>query len=493
MFVSLLSLTLLSPAADAAFDGKVKNIRVRLRNSSQSYRVSVVVQDDNVTNLDEELSVSVDFEPVGDAPELESLTVDDPTTSKATFVVEGLQVAKLDDDGTAPVDIVLLTAGGEKHSLSVNLPSSETRNASREVTFNETDKAVVSYRVDGSGSGRIQVRTVQDFDAEGSMQIVGVRVDPSEGYWSNADGEGASSVDAALQSTRSRLVTSFDSPDVSPVGHSYQVTTTLYDADGVAVDKRSEQIEIEGDGLDDGIVESKIRERKKGGYRMVTITGSDEALPVRALSTELTTADGEVLLSSFDEAPVNVARDFDFDGLTFSDDPSGTPYDVTIMLRDGDGSIIQTMDIIIENLENEDEVLDSMRIVPPDDSGFDEAEFSLYQVDKTTWDVGFGISGELAGTVADVVMQFNEPFEGPVPSENRLKLEFNADYHKWVNTFDPGDGFSDEELTVQQFMFTDEGVVVEEVMWTGSVGDGYKSGNGTRTDASNTSNALDLL
>jgi hypothetical protein len=483
---------LASPTADAAFGGKVKNIRVKLRKPNQGYRVAVVVQDDDSASGATGLSVAMDFEPVGDGPELESVTVDTPTTMKTTFEVEDVTLANLDDDGTAPVGITLSLDNGEQHAISVHLPGDEESNASREVTFNEFDKVAVSYRTDREGQGRIQVRAIQT-PGEAGVRVVGAAVELAGDYWTDAAGESVGTVDAALVGSQVRLVANVDAASETAIGHSYKVTTTLSGADGQVLDTRSEQIDIGGEGLDDGILQSKIRARKKSGYRVVTVTGSDEELPVRGLSTDITTADGEHILTSFDEAPVNVARDFAVSGLTFEDAPFGATYNASLTVRDKEGGTIQVMDIIIENLENEDEVLDSMSVTPAVDSGFDAATVSLLQVSEMTWDVGFGISGELASTVDSVVFQFNEPFEGPVPSENRLVLEFNAEYHKWVETFEPGSGISDEALTIEQFVFTDEGMVVEEVLWTGAVGDTYKNSKGTRTTVGVTSDTADLL
>lgn len=47
MLTSLLTLALLSPTASAAFDGKIKNVRIRLRRSSRGYRQALVISDDH--------------------------------------------------------------------------------------------------------------------------------------------------------------------------------------------------------------------------------------------------------------------------------------------------------------------------------------------------------------------------------------------------------------------------------------------------------------
>lgn len=80
-----------------------------------------------------------------------------------------------------------------------------------------------------------------------------------------------------------------------------------------------------------------------------------------------------------------------------------------------------------------------------------------------------------------------------MPSEGNLNLSFNGESHKWVITFDRGYALSDEDLLIEPFMFTDEGVVVEEVVWSGPVGTAYKNGKGTRAAASNTSITAELL
>lgn len=83
--------------------------------------------------------------------------------------------------------------------------------------------------------------------------------------------------------------------------------------------------------------------------------------------------------------------------------------------------------------------------------------------------------------------------EEPVSSESELQLELNAESRKWAETFDPGDALSDEERLVEPLMFTEGGVVVEEVMWNAPAGTTDKNGKGTRGAASSTSATTELL
>ena len=489
---SLFSLFLFTPTADAGgFDGKIKHIRIRERGNSRAFRIVATVSDDNLDRSDVALSLGMDFEPIGDAPELDPLFISSPTTVNTTFVVHDLQIAKGDADGTAPIDIALKSAAGEEQWVSVNLPVIDEGHTSREVTINDTDKIVVDYRVDANGEGRVKVRAVQAYDLEGLQQIVEVRTELAEGYWTTPDGESVTSADADFVDTRSRAVATFEVGENSPTGHSYQVTTTLRTPDGEIVDTRSERMEIGGEGLDDGILKSRIRARKKGGHRTVAITGSDEPTPVRAIGTVIRSAEGEVLHESFDDAPVSIARDFAFDGLTFSDTPVGSPYNLTISLRDREGSILETMDVLIENLEDESQ--NTIVVAPPDDSRFDAAAVTLSRIDDTTWDIGFGVSGELANNVSDIEVLFEEPFDGPVPDDTVLTLDFNASYQKWADTFDSSIDLSDDDLTIEQTLYTDDGKIIEEVQWTGPVGATYKNGKGTRTATSSSSPTLSLL
>lgn len=493
MLTPLLTLLLAMPTAEAGFDGKIRNVRIRERGNSQGYRVIVVVKDDVRVGVDPtfgEAEIEMDFLPEGEAPGLEGVTFQEVKNHQVAFDVPGLRAEYIADDGTSPLILTVSTVEGEPfESFALNLPicEGESKCGWTEVSFGEGSSVKARYRGEDGG---IDIKTKTSGD---DLGIGSVFVSMEDGTWTTGEGEGVSGADGVFQGQSWRVAGEV-ATDADLTGLSYQVETRILDADGIVQDFRSEQMEINAEGADDGFVTSKLKARNSGGYRLVTITSSSDAETFASNTVEIYQGD-EVVYSSEGAAPVNVGRDFSYQNLSFDGSIYGSSYPVTLSFLDEEGFLFYSMQAYVEGVTDEEGTQTFALDFGPEDTGFEDGLIAFTRTDDSgeNWDLAVALTGDQAGSVASVELTFDEPFDGPVPQENPIELEFDGQVQKFVDTFETPVDLDTSDLTYIQTLITEEGEVLEEIQWTGPVGAVYKSGKGTRSSASNTSTSAKLL
>jgi len=493
MLTPLLALLLAMPTAEAGFDGKIKNIRLRERGNSQGYRIIVVVKDDVNQLVDPtfgDARVEMEFLPEDDDPGLEGVTFDDVKNHQVAFEVPSLRAEYIADDGTSPLTLTVSTVEGEPfESFALNLPicEGEPKCGWTEVSFGEGSSVKARYRGEDGG---IDIKTKTSGD---DLGIGSVFVSMEDGTWTTGEGEPVSGADAVLQGQTWQVAGEIPT-NADLTGLAYQVETRILDADGVVQDFRSEQLEINAEGADDGFVSSKLKARKSGGYRLVTITSSSDAETFASNTVEIYQGD-EVVYFSEGAAPVNVGRDFSHQNLAFDGSIYGSSYPVTLFFYDNEGFPVYTLQTVIEGVKDQDGPQSFALDFGPEDTGFEDGLLTLTRTDESgeNWDISLALTGDQAGSVDTSELTFDEPFEGPVPQENPIELNFDGQVQKFVNTFDTPVDLDASDLTFIQTLITEEGEVLEEIQYTGPVGAVYKSGKGTRSSASNTSTSAKLL
>lgn len=473
-----------SPAAEASFGGKIKNIRVRQRGSGSGYRVVVVVQDDAEgatvdSDLDMPDGMQVSFTPVDGGPALEALET-------ATFE---RQTATYRWSNTIRNWGRIRGSSGRTWDCALNDDGSWD-----EATPDEELTAACRFvDEDGDGVGTLEVKVqgqARDFDLStlGTLEWAPLQDDGTAGTFTAG----------TLSRTRARARLALTPVDGSadPSGFAYQMAVSLTEG-GATLDSLSQTITASADAPVSGIIKDKISQKRNGDLKHVVITRSSEPGGAAGLDSAIVDGDtGGVVLEAVGDAPIATSRAFDAAAFGFDDSPAGNSYAFTLTARDSTGATIGTpgtgtmvfatdgtpkqttiklggetsMDVIVENLEDEDETQDNpVR-------------------------VGAGVSGPGAGTVASLELQFDEPFEGPTPQENPLTLEFSCEQQRWVHTASISDGVPTSGFEIDTLLLDEDGSLIEQLVWDGDFGDRqFSNGKGTRPPCSNTSTSADLL
>lgn len=495
----LLSALLLTPTADAAFGGKIKNIRVRERNNSQGYRVIVVVKDDmdgaaldprNDSDGDgvadhvdwQDGRLGVVFTPVDGGPALQPVSTASWTRQRTTFTSDTLA-------GLGAADVVV-TVGGRTIPLSLQGDGGWDEASD--------DLYTVSGRIvdNGDATGQIEVR-LQGLARDADLSGVGTLTVSTVPDPTASKHTGTTTVRLAATSGLARAVLDVVPVDTTadPAGHTYALDGSLErDHDGSILDSLAQMVVMSGDAGASGLHVSKTRIKRNGDLKHTAITVSDD--PSVDFGMDVLISDAETatpILASMGDTPVAVERQFEYADLAFDGVPSGETFAMTLTLRDETGAAVGAP------------VSTTLSLDHSGGAGFSSAAFGwsgashglvvFEQGDSAREAHAFvALTGDGTGEVASVELEFDGPFEGLSPQENPLTLGFIQEWQKWVVTAPLEDGLGGGGIDVEVMLHDADDGLLEELRYDGGIGGRQRAnGKGTRNAAANTANSAELL
>jgi len=447
--IAIFCLLLAGPTAEAAFGGKIKNIRVRERNSGAGYRVVVIVKDDcdgAACDWDggwEETTPELTLTPTDGGPDLGEPQASDWRRETRFF--------RSFDSGIYTSDAISVDSG-------IGIQVSPGIDGMWDEASNDVYTLAARQVEDADGTTQIEVR-LQGVDKSTSLQEF------SEITLSNADGtaiteDGAESIALPFTSAKAKAVFELDTEE--------DLSAWAYDL-ALALDHAGEEADSRtGDlGLDaapgNGLYRMQIRSRNDSTTVLTRmITESDTQNADQTLSVVLKGADSDTVVTDvLHDAPIAREAQFDFEPVGFDDVPVG-PYSVTLTMRDADGGTVgEPVSVSYEHVGE-----DGATSAHFDWSGASQA----LVVDTTGSEISGHVSltGEKATAVHSVEMQFEEPFEGPSPQENPIELSFAREFQKWVFK-DPATGV-EEDFSATIELFNADGESVDDVGLTTGMG-----------------------
>lgn len=256
------------------------------------------------------------------------------------------------------------------------------------------------------------------------------------------------------------------------------LNSTLLDEDGGVVATRTAQSSLEEDNQDLGIDRIRLSETRQGDARLTVITfGQDNIAGLEVQVTDQET--GEVTLSSFDEAPVGTLNTYS-QPLAFEPGESPAGYYYLVLLEGVDAEGNPTT----EQYEVELPVLGAECTFDacPEEAfaSFADGQASVSVVQNGEgFELWLAATGEVNSSPFFNVI-FEEPFDGPVPLETEIPLDFKGQANKWTTR---GSTSVPSTYTFKALTIDGEGQVLEEVQGSGSgTGNVYRtSGNGKGT------------
>ena len=491
----LLTALLLSPAAEASFGGKIRNIRIRERNSGSGYRVVVVVKDDCEGATDRTCGTSADTawnwgRDWEDTDIYRSVTPTDSGPTIADEVGERWRRTRVTyrsaiTRGLEAADVVLKVGDS---AVKLSLQEDGAWDEATDETYTISARIVA-----GEGGSYLEARVQgnrrdQDITEADSVSIAGA----------------VSGSDAAVflgaASVRATMAFDLDAEE-DLTGYAYDYSVLLRDGEET-VDSLSGSAVLDASLQSAGLYSSHVKEKRNGDLKHTAITVTDTVgdYGMDVLITDSST--GDVLLSVEGDAPVAIERQLAFEGLTFDAPPDSEPYEVTLTLFDSAGGAVAdpvTFSLEIDHV-GEDGATEAHfdwsgssqgRVIVRDREIVEDGEV---EDEARTSDFLVAITGPQTADVVSAELQFNEPFEGAVPTETVVSLGFLQEWQKWVVTAPLEDGQGADGVEVEVSLYDAEDAVLEDLTWEGGFGDRQRAnGKGTRVAASNSSATAELL
>jgi hypothetical protein len=276
--------------------------------------------------------------------------------------------------------------------------------------------------------------------------------------------------------------------DIHLEGAATLVTSTVYDADGTVLDRRS-QMEPMGElESEDGTRKLRITQTNSGNIKVVAWTrnseGGADALNVAVIDDE----SGDDLLSAASASPRGIERQYRTDVLTFEepDLADDAAYVAQIDVLDADGGSVGTGDVevIVGGAAAEFEVTI--------DGGTVAGVASITRLDETNFELSISL---LSGRGASVAVALTD--QGGPAAVGDLALGVSAEWCKWILKGNAGIGsLAEGGSTTVQVTVVDAAGAVRDV--EGGIVDVlpkmmFAFGKGTKSSTSQASIKPDLL
>ncbi len=412
MPVTGMSITAESAAAD--FTGRIRRIRIKARRSGSGFKVSARTSGDSSTRI---AAAKIELSDAETGAELDAFELEE--TVRARLVYAGTL-------GKGGADISSYRAYpqlSEDVESDLSLDDEVVEVLAQGLTFDESGEAV---------AGPLKLRG--SVLADGSLEVV---ISHEDKDWNPdsisgvvvADAEGTSSA-LDLEDVRQSFQTIWkDSTAISD--RDLVARVVLYDADGNTLDSLEQAVDLSDDGsAAPGLSRASLKETKKGNTRLVTWTDSDQH--AAALEVELT--NGETALMTVDDTPMLTVRGYESDIIEFDSDEDGAVYNCQLNLLDVNGNPIgEALDVALTMpAYSADTDTDGTHWQTITDSSDQVAVVVGFYVGEDGASIGMSYSGDDVQDVGGVSFRFDEPFEGPAPSENEIQLEFNRESSKWT-------------------------------------------------------------
>lgn len=437
-----LGVALLPTTAEAAdFTGTIKRVRLKKRAvGNNQYRA--VVRTSTEGAVPAEVLISYEGLDTG-APEGPPVVATEPASATILLAapIELGVPADEEPTGAITLECIPMSAAGAPIAapFSVVVPLTDGTADPVEFTWERGDGAATFSVVPGTTDATLSIDLDSNDWGPDDLAYLATSILEEEG----ALGVAGQAPEVYVASSEARWVA--DLP-IDPSGYRYNVTAQAFDANGElgasAVVMRSS-----GDAdLPGPIQQVKVAEKPNGDYKVVTWAALSGENTGADLSMVVTDSAGDVLR----DAPMNVVETtghFVYEGLTFQDDPNDFAYATVVTFLDATGAPVAApidLEVIVGDVGSDVVTWDG----EADPSGASPRKYFLAEQTDGTWAFAMSVDGAQVPEIASVVLEFEEPFEGPEPDELSVIAPRTATWVKARKAFSNGGQPLDGPVTV---------------------------------------------